>query len=70
VTTVSRPVEWRLEVLVAATVELLILTLSALAFGAAMGAAKNRAPAAVTRSFFALSGIAFAISAAALAMSR
>jgi hypothetical protein len=62
------PVEWVEEVLVAAIVELLILAIAGLAFGAGMGAAKNRAPTGLVRALFVLSGVAVAVAAVALVM--
>ena len=53
-----------------AIVELLILAIAGLAFGAGMGAAKNRAPTGLVRFLFGLSGVAVAVAAVALVVGR
>jgi len=55
---------------VGATVELVILAIAGLAFGAGMGAAKNRAPTALVRFFFVLSGVAVGVALTAMVTRR
>ena len=53
-----------------AFVELLVLAIAGLVFGAGMGAAKNRAPDGLVRFLFGLSGIAVAVAVVALVVGR